>query len=224
MMIEIADSGPTGSQASLTDASAVVIEDGEVVRAGLVQTLRRLGCTVVAEGAAGDDMFGAMMRFAPDLAIIGTHTERRPSELVRLLKSVAFHVKTVHLAAQADREEFVELLKAGTEAVIPLSIRPDELARALRRVLAGERVYEGVTLAAVRTSLEASPDPKLALSPRERQVLAHLATRASVAVIASELYISVATVKTHSARIYEKLDADSRYEAVERAVALGILT
>lgn len=65
--------------------------------------------------------------------------------------------------------------------------------------------------------------PKSPLSPREKQVLAQLATRNTVAAIANELYISVATVKTHSARIYEKLDAENRNDAVERAVALGLL-
>ena len=217
-IIDVAD-----SQGSLRDASAVVIEDSDLLRAGLVQTLRRLGCTVVADGAIGDDVFSAMMQFAPDVVVVGTHIERRTSELVRLLKDVAFHVKVVHLAAHTDREEFVDLLKAGTDAVVPLSISADELARTIRRTMAGERVYEGATLAAVRDSVEASPNPKLALSPRERQVLAMLATRNSVAVIASELFISVATVKTHSGRIYEKLDADGRYEAVERAIALGLL-
>jgi DNA-binding NarL/FixJ family response regulator len=108
--------------------------------------------------------------------------------------------------------------------VVPISISADELATVIRRVLAGERAYEGITLAAVRGSLEAAPTSKVALSPREREVLQHLATSRSMAVIASELFISVSTVKTHSAHLYEKLEADNRYAAVERAVALGILT
>src|SRR4051794_22776044 len=51
----------------LQNCSAVVVEDADLLRAGLVQTLRRLGCTVVADDAVGDRMFEAMMRYAPDL-------------------------------------------------------------------------------------------------------------------------------------------------------------
>jgi len=61
------------------------------------------------------------------------------------------------------------------------------------------------------------------LSEREREVLAHVSAMESTAEIASAMYISVNTVKTHLKSIYRKLDATSRAEAVARAGARGLL-
>ncbi len=65
--------------------------------------------------------------------------------------------------------------------------------------------------------------PDLGLSERELEVLALLATGQTNAEVAEELYISVGTVKSHSANIYRKLEAKNRTEAVARARELGVL-
>jgi LuxR family maltose regulon positive regulatory protein len=69
----------------------------------------------------------------------------------------------------------------------------------------------------IRTS-DVSP-----LTFKEGQVLARLARGESNAAIAEALYISPATVKSHLASIYAKLDVRTRHEATSRAVALGLL-
>jgi DNA-binding NarL/FixJ family response regulator len=61
------------------------------------------------------------------------------------------------------------------------------------------------------------------LSPRERDVLCHLANGATTTQIAEALVLSPSTVKMHVAHILEKLDAANRAEAVGRAAALGLL-
>ena len=61
------------------------------------------------------------------------------------------------------------------------------------------------------------------LTERELQVLRLLATEPSTQEIAAELVVSMATVRTHTKRIYSKLDAHSRLEAVQRAQELGLL-
>lgn len=65
--------------------------------------------------------------------------------------------------------------------------------------------------------------PDLGLSERELEVLAQLATGQKNAEVAKALYISVGTVKSHSANIYRKLEAKNRTEAVARARELGVL-
>ena len=75
------------------------------------------------------------------------------------------------------------------------------------------------------------PDPALVeaqrqalgLSPREMEVLERMARGMSNQEIADELFLSLATVKTHSARLFEKLDARRRTQAVERARQLGLI-
>jgi ATP/maltotriose-dependent transcriptional regulator MalT len=65
--------------------------------------------------------------------------------------------------------------------------------------------------------------PDLGLSEREMEVLALLATGQTNAEVAAALFISVGTVKSHSANIYRKLEAKNRTEAVARARELGVL-
>ena len=83
------------------------------------------------------------------------------------------------------------------------------------RVLAiADRVALGAAVPTVRTEL---------LSKREQRVLRYLPTRLTTREIATELYISMNTLKTHLKSIYRKLDATSRGDAVARAKSLGLL-
>jgi ATP/maltotriose-dependent transcriptional regulator MalT len=68
-----------------------------------------------------------------------------------------------------------------------------------------------------------SSSSQSALSPKELEVLAELATGASYKEIASALTVSQATVKTHLVHIYAKLEVKNRNEAVTRGLALGLL-
>jgi ATP/maltotriose-dependent transcriptional regulator MalT len=63
----------------------------------------------------------------------------------------------------------------------------------------------------------------MALTVREREVLGLLASGCSNREIASTLFVSLPTVKTHLAHIYDKLDARNRNEALGRAMTLGLL-
>src|SRR5205814_522048 len=106
---------------------------------------------------------------------------------------------------------------------VPLSLDQDDLGEVLRRVLAGGRVFEGLALAAVRPVLAEAERAAGLLSARERQVLALLATKRTLADTAGELFVSLATVKSHTASIYLKLAVGSRTDAVERGLAQRIL-
>lgn len=212
--------------ADLAGTRAVVVEGVEVLRTGIVQTLRRLGVSVVHETGSAADAAKALAATGADLLIAGDHLEQRTSDLVVAAKAASPGCRVAHLATTTDRLEYVALLKAGVEAIVPLTSTAADLGTALEKVVRGERVFAGTALAAVRPDLGRSTGPQEgapALSTREQQVLVLLATRRTLAAIASELYVSLATVKTHAARIYDKLDAHGRQEAVERAVALGLL-
>jgi LuxR family maltose regulon positive regulatory protein len=69
----------------------------------------------------------------------------------------------------------------------------------------------------------AQPTAESTLSQRELEVLALLAAGKTNAEVAESLFISLGTVKSHSANIYRKLEAKNRTEAVARARALGLL-
>jgi DNA-binding NarL/FixJ family response regulator len=105
------------------------------------------------------------------------------------------------------------------------SVGGEELAEALDRVDRGERVIAPAllpTLVGILAPSDRAPDSLL--TGKEREVLAALAAGSSNQQIAEALFVTRATVKTHLAHIYAKLEAKDRHEAIARAVALGLLT
>jgi len=116
----------------------------------------------------------------------------------------------------------------GGPVVIAIEIRESELADRLAAILADA---PGIRLAAPGESADATlvagrertPDPEVALTARELDVLALLAEGASNKAIARALAISIHTVKFHIASLFDKLDAEGRTEAVAQAARLGAI-
>jgi LuxR family maltose regulon positive regulatory protein len=100
--------------------------------------------------------------------------------------------------------------------------RDPELARAYRELLEPDLISPGTALPQVLAGREA-PLVVERLSEREREVLAHASEMLSTAEIATEMYLSVNTVKTHLRSIYRKLSATHRSEAVRRARQLELI-
>jgi LuxR family maltose regulon positive regulatory protein len=103
--------------------------------------------------------------------------------------------------------------------------RDPELADAYRELLEPDVISPGMTPPVKKPPLPAQPMPLVVerLSAREREVLAHAAEMLSTAEIATEMYLSVNTVKTHLRSIYRKLSATHRSEAVRRAQQLELI-
>ena len=205
-------------------ARVVVVEQIGVLRAGVVQTLRRLDAPVVGEAATADEAIALLVSTGADVLLLGPNVDVTPSCLVARAKSLPSSPRVLHVADTTDREEYVKLLKAGADAIVPLSSTAEELGETLARVVGGERILGRTTLAAVRRELiPRGPQRTPLLSRRELDVLVLLPTRRTLAEIGSELFVSTATVKSHVSKIYAKLEVTDRQSAVERAVAFGLL-
>jgi DNA-binding NarL/FixJ family response regulator len=213
----------TGRGKPLDACRVVVAERHDVFRIGLVETVRRIGPSVVAhvEGGMGLARLAAEQR--ADVVLIGGLDDLPVSDVVASCKRDLPDVRLVHLATVTERDEYVRLLKAGTDAIVPVTADRQALTDMLDRVVSGQRVFSGTALAAVRTELAELPASDAGLTKREREVLGMLATRRTMAEIAGELFLSRSTVKSHVARVYSKLSATDRHDAVERAVSLKLL-
>ena len=123
----------------------------------------------------------------------------------------------------SEREQF--RLQFGMERawLRPVLRREPDLAQAYRRVLEPELVGPSTAVPRQPGFQEAMPVIVEKLSEREREVLEHVSAMESTAEIASEMYISVNTVKTHLKSIYRKLSVTHRGEAVRRARQFGLL-
>jgi DNA-binding NarL/FixJ family response regulator len=133
-------------------------------------------------------------------------------------------------AATADERASLEALGAGASAVLPRSADPAEIVGAIRALASGFMVLQPSVLAALLDERATPVEPPNGdadgiprLTAREIEVLAAMADGASNKEIARRLNISFYTVKFHVAAILDKLDAESRTEAVVKASQLGIV-
>jgi DNA-binding NarL/FixJ family response regulator len=154
--------------------------------------------------------------------------ETLPRELLRQVR----HEQTawVLIPDRADEETSLDALSTGASAVLPRTADRREIATAIRAVTKGLVVFQRQLLAALLNSdpllgeqLNTSNDGNAQLTARELEVLTAMADGATNKAIARRLGISFHTVKFHVAAILEKLDADTRTEAVMKAAQLGIV-
>ena len=122
-----------------------------------------------------------------------------------------------------DNEEIVRALSAGARAVLNRSASRNEIIAAVKAIAAGLVVVAPQLLAALFNAAPFADAGHARLTPRELEVLAAMADGASNKAIARRLGISFHTAKFHVAGILDKLDADSRTEAVAKAAQLGLV-
>jgi DNA-binding NarL/FixJ family response regulator len=213
----------TPEAATPPEGRAGVVADGTpLVRAGIVATLRAEGFDVVAEAGTGAEVVDLVARHTAEVAVLGTLADVPVGELVRRLGARPDPPRIVVLVGRVTPDAIAELLSLSVDALVPRSIAPAELARAVTRLRAGERVIDPGVLV-LDTVPDDEPTEPSALTAREREVLVLLSNGQSNREIASSLYVSLPTVKTHLAHIYAKLGAKNRNEALGRAVASGLL-
>jgi len=108
-------------------------------------------------------------------------------------------------------------MEAGASGFLVKDGPAEDLAAAIRRAMAGERVIDNALAAA---ALSAGPNP---LSPREREVLAAAADGSTIATVASRLFLSEGTVRNYLSSAIQKTEATTRMEAVLTAERRGWL-
>jgi DNA-binding NarL/FixJ family response regulator len=128
----------------------------------------------------------------------------------------------VVLTALAEDEVLFRALEAGASAFVGKAAPVEEVLAAIRHasVAAASFTASGLAVALVRRN---ALRERLALSPRETEVLRLLCNGLSVHAIAERMFISQSTAKTHVARLYEKLGAANRAQALMTAVHYGLI-
>jgi len=217
--------------------TAVAVDEWPLVRLGITQALRTVGITVVAEVAQGQDGVRAVASSGAGYLLLGSHRDLSLAETARRAKVLASPPKVLVLVDHIGRDDLLALRAVGIDALLPRSVGAVELGAAVRRVALGERVVAPALLALLVGVLGPSGDggeerrrgsgtPARDADPltrKELEVLARLAEGRSNREIATALFVTQATVKSHLAHIYVKLGVPGRQAAMARAVALGLL-
>jgi DNA-binding NarL/FixJ family response regulator len=205
---------------------AVVADELALARLGVISVLHAQGVDVVAETHSGRELVSVATLERPDLVVVGRPADLTVAETVRLLSRIRPAPVVVALLAPGEEHDVAYLLALGARGVALRTGRAEDLAAVIGSGLKGEQHV----VAALQPALASASGLRLTtpandlLSAREREVLACLAQGHSNREIAATLSVTLATVKSHLVRVYAKLEASNRNEALRRAVALGLLS
>ncbi|MFH8442338.1 response regulator [Streptomyces sp. NPDC018026] len=197
----------------------LVCDDHVVVRAGLLALLDSApGIEVVGEAGTGEEALALAARLAPDVVLMdlqlgpgidGVETTRRLTAATGAAPARTPHVLV--LTTYDTDADITRAIEAGATGYLLKAERPEELFAAIHAAAQGRTALSGPVAGRVMANLR---KPRPALTDRERDILAQLATGLGNREIARALFISEATVKTHLRRIYDKLGVDTRAGAV----------
>ncbi len=216
--------------ASVTAALRVlIIDDHTLFRSGLKELLERRGINVVVTAGDGEEGCALAAEIQPDIILLDV---RMPGigglTVLERLKEAGIGTPVLMLTTSSEDRDLVAAVRAGAAGYLLKDLEPDELIDSLGKIMAGECVIApemtGVLARVVQGDepIAISDDRFSELTPREMEILCHLAEGQSNKVIARELGISNGTVKLHVRAILRKLHVRSRVEAAVLAVEEGI--
>lgn len=209
----------------------MLVDDHEVVRSGLRILLEtEKDVDIIGEFGTAREALNAISKLKPDVVLMDIGLpDLSGIDAARELKNLRPEVAVVALTIHEDEEYFFKMLEVGASGYVPKRAAPEELLTAIRVAAEGE-VYLYPTLAKLLVSDYLSQDSQLknenaldGLTPREQEVLAHLADGAKNMEIAETLGISPKTVSRHRENIMRKLNLHSRTELVKYAIRKGII-
>lgn len=200
--------------------SVVVVDDNDVIRSGLTSLLGTCpDVEVVGEAGDGDAAVALIRQLRPDVTLLDVRMPRRDGVAVAAEVS---GLTRVLMLTYSDAPDVVRAaLGAGAGGyLVHGSFRSGELVSAVLAMAAGSSVLSAPALDAVRdglalASVPAEPvRPDAGLSPREVEVMEHIATGLSNGEISRRCFLSEKTVKNHVNHIFAKLGVRTRAEAV----------
>jgi DNA-binding NarL/FixJ family response regulator len=208
--------------------SVVIVDDHHLFRAGVRAELDGL-VDVLGDAATVEDAVRVIVDAEPDVVLLDVQMPGGGG--VEVIRQVAFKrpaQRFLALSVSDAAEDVIAIIRAGARGYVTKTISGDELADAVRRVAEGDAVFSprlaGFVLDAFAGAASLPPaevDPELdQLSPREREVLRHIARGYLYKEIALRLGISAKTVEAHVSAVLRKLQLSNRHElsrwAVER--------
>ena len=209
-----------------TPIRVILAEDGMLLRVGLTELMTRLGFDVVGAVADAEELIAQTEHLEPDLVVTDVRmpptftTEGLRAAVV--LRSRNPRLPIVALSQYVEPDLAGELLDSGDGTGVGYLLKDrvadvEEFGDTLRRVTRGATVLDQDV---VRQMVARRKDPLSRLSEREREVLALLAEGKSNAAIATDLWVSEATIVKHVGNILAKLDIPTDSAANRRVLAV----
>ncbi len=209
----------------------LIADDQELVRTGFRVVLdAEPDLEVVGEAGDGFAALDAVETLRPDIVLMDIRMPNLDGIEATRRISAGDGSPRILILTTFDLDDYVyEALRAGASGFLLKDARAEELQQAVRTVASGNALLSPAITRRLIESYTRRPPPTLhpaplaELTPRELEVLRHLARGLSNTEIAHELVIGDATIKTHVARIFSKLDLHDRAQAVVLAYESGLV-
>lgn len=201
----------------------MVVDDHAAVREGVKMILTRdREISVIGESGTGQAAIEMAARRRPDVIVMDVRMEGMDGfAATRRILEADPNVAVILYTAHGERGLLAEGLDCGARGYVLKDAPPDDIVRAVKRVADGG-AYVDPTLASELVSPRAT-ERLPALSGREREILGMLANGMSNPDIAAQLFISPETVRTHVRNAMQKLEADTRTQAVALALRYALI-
>ena len=203
-----------------------LLDDHEVVRRGLRELLdAEDDIEVVGEADTAERALARLPAVHPRVAILDVRLPDGDGVTVcREIRSTFDDIACVMLTSFPDDEALVQAVIAGASGYLLKQIRGTDIVDAVRRVAAGETLFDPAAAARAADRLRRPPeeDERLArLTPQERRILALIADGMTNRQIASEMFLAEKTVKNYVSNLLAKLGMERRTQAAVFAARLG---
>ena len=204
--------------------TVLLVDDHELIRQGLARAFERdADMTVVGQAGTVADGVAAWKELQPDVVVTDLQLpDGHGLDVVRAIRVGGDTTGVVVLTMHAGDDQIFAAMEAGASAFVGKDTRATEVVSAAKHAAVAPRTFlcAGLSQAVMRRATSPAP-PRL--SGREAEVLALLADGLGTGEIASSLYMSESTAKTHITHIYQKLGAANRAQALVTAMRLGLL-
>lgn len=204
--------------------TVLLIDDHQLIRQGLAGAFEQSdGFEVVGQAGTVDDGIAQARSLAPDVVVTDVQLpDGTGFDIVRALRKERKNIGLVVLTMYAGDEQLFAAMDAGASGFVGKDAPTSSVVSAARQAAVAPLTFTCTGLAEAMLRRMSSGTPRL--TDRERQVLDLLADGLGVSAIAGKLYLSESTAKSHIGRIYDKLGAGNRAQALVTAMRMGLIS
>jgi DNA-binding NarL/FixJ family response regulator len=205
----------------------LIADDHHVVRRGLLFFLKtQKDMDVVGEATNGKEAVELTAKLKPDVVLMDLVMPIMDGiQATKKIKAQYPQTQVLMLTSFSDRDHVIPAIEAGAAGYQLKDIEPDDLVESIRKLMRGENTLHPQAtsqLMKVREPQIEPPHKLYPLTPREQDVLSELTKGKSNKEIASALFVTEKTVKTHISNIFSKLLVQDRTQAALYAVKHGL--
>ncbi len=210
----------------MSSPRVLIVDDHRLFRSGVRAELEPL-LEIAGEAGAVDEAVEAIAEHGPEVVLLDVHMpDGGGVEVIRRAAERGLRPCFLALSVSDAPDDVIAVIRAGARGYVTKNIAPEDLADAVRRVHDGDAVFSP-RLAGFVLDAFAGPAPQPeteldALTPREREVIQHIARGYMYKEIALRLEISPKTVEAHVSSVLRKLQLSSRHELSRWAADRGL--